>query len=152
MWMYIQWHASKPAEGVTTPTSKGKHTMNKRMDPTELGSHSVQSMPTQMTSHIEVYPHENPHWPNCQTRCSKDSSHNSSSLAWVCQKQLEQDVTLWTIERVPIGTPTKWLVQMNVVSKPDGSPRRTVDLRHLNKHCIRETATTSDTSEYVQDK
>jgi hypothetical protein len=53
--------------------------------------------------------------------------------------QLEEDVALGTIERVPIGVETTWQARMHVVTKPDGTPRRTVDLRHLNDHCIRET-------------
>ena len=55
------------------------------------------------------------------------------------QKQLDEDVALGTLEKVAIGTPTTWQARMHVVTKPDGTPRRTVDLRHLNDHCIRET-------------
>ena len=43
------------------------------------------------------------------------------------------------IERVPVGTPTVWQFRMHVVTKPNGEPRRTVDYRPLNKHCLRET-------------
>jgi len=53
--------------------------------------------------------------------------------------QLEEDVALGTIEKVPIGTKTVWQARMHVVPKPDGTPRRTVDLRHLNENCLRET-------------
>ena len=55
------------------------------------------------------------------------------------QKQLDEDVALGILERVPIGTKTVWQARMHVVTKHDGTPRRTVDLRHLNDHCIRET-------------
>ena len=52
--------------------------------------------------------------------------------------QLDEDVRLGVIERVPIGTETTWQSRMCVVSKPNGDPRRTVDYRHLNKNCLRE--------------
>ena len=52
--------------------------------------------------------------------------------------QLEEDVRLGVIERVPVGTPTTWQSRMHVVTKPNGEPRRTVDFRPLNKHCLRE--------------
>ena len=55
------------------------------------------------------------------------------------KQQLDEDVALGTLEKVPIGTPTKWQARMHVVMKPDGKPRRTVDFRHLNDHCLRET-------------
>ena len=55
------------------------------------------------------------------------------------QKQLDDDVALGILERVPIGTKTAWQARMHVVTKHDGTPRRTVDLRHLNDHCVRET-------------
>ena len=52
------------------------------------------------------------------------------------QKQLDEDVALGILERVPIGTKTVWQARMHVVTKHDGTPRRTVDLCHLNNHCI----------------
>ena len=52
---------------------------------------------------------------------------------------LEKDVRLGIIERVPDGEPVEWLHRMVITSKADGSPRRTVDLSPLNKHCKRET-------------
>ena len=55
------------------------------------------------------------------------------------KEQLEEDVALGTIEKVPIGVKTMWQARMHVVPKPDGTPRRTVDLRHLNENCLRET-------------
>ena len=55
------------------------------------------------------------------------------------QAQLNQDVSLGVIEPVPSGVPTTWQARMQVVAKPDGTPRRTVDLRVLNTHCKRET-------------
>ena len=55
------------------------------------------------------------------------------------KRQLDQDVALGIIEKVESGTPTTWQARMHVVAKPDGTPRRTVDLRYLNTHCSRES-------------
>lgn len=52
---------------------------------------------------------------------------------------LHRDEALDVIERVPIGEPVSWCHRMVVARKHDGSPRRTVDLSPLNKHCGRET-------------
>ena len=62
-------------------------------------------------------------------------------LAWRddVKAQIDQDVALGVIEPVPPGVPTTWQARMHVVGKPDGTPRRTVDLRVLNTHCKRET-------------
>ena len=38
-----------------------------------------------------------------------------------------------------MGEPSEWCHRMIIVRKPDGKPRRTVDLSPLNKHCLRET-------------
>ena len=52
---------------------------------------------------------------------------------------LDRDCELGVIERVPLNTPTTWQHRMVVVAKHDGSPRRTVDFRHLNKFTPRQT-------------
>lgn len=52
---------------------------------------------------------------------------------------LQRDEALGVIERVPLGEPVEWCHRMVVTRKHDGSPRRTVDLSPLNKHCLRET-------------
>ena len=49
--------------------------------------------------------------------------------------QMDEDVRLGIMERVPVGTETRWQSRMHVVVKPSGEPRRTVDFRHLNKNC-----------------
>ena len=54
-------------------------------------------------------------------------------------RQLERDVALGVIERVPRNTPVTWLHSMVVTPKPDGTPRRTVDLQPVNRHSTRET-------------
>ena len=55
------------------------------------------------------------------------------------EQQLMDDVALGVIEEVPIGEPSVWCHRMVLVKKPDGTPRRTVDLSMLNRHCLRET-------------
>ena len=52
---------------------------------------------------------------------------------------LLRDEALGVIERVPYGEPVTWCHRMVVTRKHDGTPRRTVDLSPLNKHCRRET-------------
>ena len=55
------------------------------------------------------------------------------------KKDLDRDVSMGTIEPVPINTPTTWCARMVVVAKHDGSPRRTVDLMALNSASQRQT-------------
>ena len=55
--------------------------------------------------------------------------------------ELERDVRIGVLERVPIGEPTSWCSPMVICSKPNGSPRRTVDLQALNKVAVRHTHT-----------
>ena len=52
---------------------------------------------------------------------------------------LIRDEALGVIEKVPYGEPVDWCHRMVVTRKHDGTPRRTVDLSPLNKHCKRET-------------
>ena len=52
---------------------------------------------------------------------------------------LLRDEALGVIENVPYGEPVTWCHRMVVTRKHNGSPRRTVDLSPLNKHCKRET-------------
>ena len=62
-------------------------------------------------------------------------------LHWreLVKAQLDQDEALGEIEKVPPGVPTKWQARLHVVPKRDGTPRRTVDMRPLNAHSVRET-------------
>lgn len=55
------------------------------------------------------------------------------------QNDIMRDEALGVIERVPVGEPVTWCHRMVITRKHDGSPRRTVDLSPLNKHCKRET-------------
>ena len=59
------------------------------------------------------------------------------------QEQVRQDLirdeSLGVIERVPYGQPSQWCHRMVVTREHDRSPRQTVDLSPLNKHCKWET-------------
>ena len=63
---------------------------------------------------------------------------------WVDQvrKEIEQDIALGVLERVPSNTPTMWCSLMHVVGKKSGDPRRVVDMRALNAAMSRQTHTT----------
>ena len=62
-------------------------------------------------------------------------------IHWMEQvlSELERDVRIGVLERVPIGEPTTWCSPMVICPKSDGSPRRTVDLQSLNKVAVRQT-------------
>ena len=55
------------------------------------------------------------------------------------KEDLDRDVRLGIIEKVPQGTSTEWCARMVVTAKKNGDPRRTVDLQQLNKATLRET-------------
>ena len=57
-------------------------------------------------------------------------------------EDLLHDEAIGVIERVPYGEPVTWCHRMVITRKHDGSPRRTVDLSPLNRHCKRETHST----------
>ena len=69
--------------------------------------------------------------------------HRPSSIPahWVEQVrlELERDIQLGVIERVPANTPTTWCSCMHVVGKKSGEPRRVVDLRAVNAATARQT-------------
>ena len=51
---------------------------------------------------------------------------------------LEQDIALGVLERVPSNTPTTWCSRMHLVGKKNGEPRRVVDLRLVNSSTQRQ--------------
>ena len=55
------------------------------------------------------------------------------------KKQLDRDVDLGILERVPPNEPTLWQHRMVVVRKQNGSPRRNVDMQDLNDATLRQT-------------
>ena len=55
------------------------------------------------------------------------------------KKQLEADVALGVLEKVPHGEPSVCCHRMMVTRKADGGPRRTIDMSSLNRFCLRET-------------
>ena len=52
---------------------------------------------------------------------------------------IDRDVRLGLLEKVPEGTPVEWCARMVVQIKKDGTPRRTIDFQELNKATKRET-------------
>ena len=56
--------------------------------------------------------------------------------------ELEQDIQLSVLERVPSNTPSTWCSRMHVVGKKSGSPRQVVDLREVNAATSRQTHST----------
>ena len=72
--------------------------------------------------------------------------HKPSTIPahWVDQVKadLEQDIQLGVLERVPSNTPTTWCSRMHVVGKKTGEPRRVVDLREVNRATSRQTHAT----------
>ena len=59
------------------------------------------------------------------------------------KEELDRDVKLGVIEPVPENTPVKWCSRMSILPKKDGTPRRVVDLREINKETQRQTHPTS---------
>ena len=55
------------------------------------------------------------------------------------KKQLDDDVAMGVIEKVPHGEVSRCCHRMVVTRKADGGPRRTVDMSSLNRHTKRET-------------
>ena len=51
---------------------------------------------------------------------------------------IDRDVRLGIIEKVPQGDISEWCSRMVVTPKTNGKPRRTVDLQQLNKATVRE--------------
>ena len=47
------------------------------------------------------------------------------------KKDLDRDMKLGIIEKVPMGVPNTWQSRMVMVAKKSGKPRRTVDLSPL---------------------
>ena len=57
----------------------------------------------------------------------------------VVKQELDRDIKMGVLEKVPVGTPSEWCSRMVVVAKPNGKPRRTVDLKQLNRAAKRQT-------------
>ena len=62
---------------------------------------------------------------------------------------IDRDVRLDILEKVPEGTPVTWCSRMVVQAKKNGKPRRTVDLQKLNNATRRETHYTPTPFEIV---
>ena len=60
------------------------------------------------------------------------------------KKQLDMDVALGVLEKVPPNTPVTWCARLVIATKANGTPRRTVDLQtgpQLDRHTILEAQT-----------
>ena len=55
------------------------------------------------------------------------------------KRDLDRDVRLGIIEKVPVNTPSIWCSRMVVTCKANGDPRRTVDMQPQNKHSVRQS-------------
>ena len=70
-------------------------------------------------------------------------AHTPSMIALHDQEevkaQTDADVALGVLEKVPYNEPSIVCHRMHIVRKPDGSPRRVVDMSSLNEYCLRET-------------
>jgi ribosomal protein L44E len=71
----------------------------------------------------------------------KHNTPASIPLHWQekVKEDLERDVRMGVLERVPYGETPDWVHRLVVVRKKDGGPRRTADMSPLNKFCVRET-------------
>ena len=65
------------------------------------------------------------------------------------KSDIDRDVSLDILEKLPEGTPVEWCARMVVQPKKDGEPRRTVDLQELKKATHRETHYTPTPFEIV---
>ena len=66
--------------------------------------------------------------------------HTTASVPIHWQDQMLSDLkrdALGVIDRIPYGEQVSWCHRMVVTRKHNGTPRRTVDLSPLNKHCKR---------------
>ena len=52
---------------------------------------------------------------------------------------IERDVRLGVLEKVPDNTPVTWQSRMVITAKANGDPRRTIDYQPLNRHSSRQT-------------
>ena len=67
------------------------------------------------------------------------------------KEDLDRDVRLGVIEKVPPNTPTTWCSRLVIATKANGSPRRTVDLQALNAASVRQTHTTRNRYHMVRE-
>ena len=65
----------------------------------------------------------------------------SISVHWKkkVMQEIEKDVALGVLEKVPPNTPYTWCHRLVITRKTNGDPRRTVDLKKLNDVCVRQT-------------
>ena len=52
---------------------------------------------------------------------------------------IERDIRLGVLEKVPDNTPVTYLSRMVITAKSNGDPRRTIDFQSLNRNSSRQT-------------
>ena len=55
------------------------------------------------------------------------------------KQDLDRDVRIGVLEKVPVNTPSIWCSRMVVTAKSNGEPRRTVDMQPQNRWSVRQT-------------
>ena len=123
-----------PFPATTENTAKMKGWLLENYKSSTFNRCPHQSLPTMTGPEMEIRVHATC-VPSVTRRLVKVPIHWRKKV----KEDLDRDVALGVIEKVPPGTPVTWLHNMVLSAKPDGSPRRTVDLQPLNKHSVRET-------------
>ena len=123
-----------PFEPIPENNEKMKKWLLDRYSKSTFNTCPHRPLPSMSGPPIEIHIDENAKPKTCHTAAP-------IPLHWQEQvhRDLIRDEALGVIERVPYGEPVTWCHRMVVTRKHDGSPRRTVDLSPLNKHCKRET-------------
>ena len=125
---------SLPYETIEENFPKMKAWLLDYLAPSAFNKCSRQQLPMMKTKPIKI--HIDPYAvPNTAYTAGTVPIHWREEVS----HQLKQDMAIGVIEPVPPGVPTTWQARMKVVAKSDGSPRRAIDFRNLNKNCQRET-------------
>ena len=127
----------KPADLPFSPTTENVEKMKKwildKYSPSVFNQCPHQLLPEMDGPPVSLHVEDN-------ARPVKLNTPASVPLHWQdkVKEDLDRDVRLGVIERVPYGEATEWCHRMVVVRKHDGGPRRCTDLSPLNKFCKRE--------------
>ena len=78
---------------------------------------------------------------NCNAKFVNFTTPATVPLQWQekVKSDLDRDVAMGVLEKVPYGEPTRVCHRMLTIRKHNGDPRRVVGLDPLNQHCQRET-------------
>ena len=67
------------------------------------------------------------------------------------KEQLDRDVRLGVLEKVPPNTPTTWCRRLVIATKKNGTPTCIVDLQALNNGSVRQTHNTRNPYHVTRD-